>query len=538
MTSTDGAPPDTLAALISRRAGSPGTTGFLRHARSPRELSTPDLLAHLHHVAGWLDRHHVDAGARVVVDVADPVDFALVTLTTIASGRWAATLDPHAPDRVAIATRQRLRPALVVSDRPPDPGTSVPWVPAAELAGTPVEVAPFGPDAAPVGELGPPAGGGHGSGGGAILLSSGSTGTPKVITLHQSQLLHAARSVAAHHRLSPADTGFNPLPLFHINAQVVGVLAALVSGAVLVLDDRFHRTQFWKLMDQEQVTWINAVPAIIARLAEPEPDETVPSRIRFVRSASAPLPTATLHRFEQATGLTVIETYGMTEAASQITATPLDGPRKPGSVGVPVGIELRIVDTGTGSLLGPSPDPAPIPGHVEIRGPAVDPPDGTSLAEGPGGNPGRIGGWLRTGDLGYLDQDGYLYLAGRKDDVINRGGEKMFPREIEEVILEDPRVDAVVVVGEDDDALGQVPVAYLTARGSGDPAGSGGRVASTLAREVAIGVRDHLRLSLPDSRHPVAIHVVTTLPRTATGKLLRRSIRRDAIEPVVTLELR
>jgi acyl-CoA synthetase (AMP-forming)/AMP-acid ligase II len=368
-------------------------------------------------------------------------------------------------------------------------------------------------------------------------MSSGSTGTPKVIPLHQSQLLHTARAVSGHHRLTPSDTGFNPLPLFHVNAQVVGLMAALVSGARLVVDDRFHRTQFWKLMDQEEITWINAVPAMLAHLSSPEPDEHIPRRIRFVRSASAPLPAATLQRFEEATGLPVVETYGMTEAASQITANPLDGPRKPGSVGQPVGIELRIVDTRTGSLVGPGVDAAATPGHVEIRGPAVDPPAGTSLAEGPGGNSGRIGGWLRTGDLGYLDQDGYLYLLGRTDDVINRGGEKVFPREIEEVVLEDERVEAVVVVAAPDEALGQVPVAYLTvAPVTGPDAGAGPDAG--LARSVAEVVRDHLRNSLPKSRQPTLLHVVERLPRTATGKLLRRGVGDGEFEPILTLSLR
>ncbi len=123
----------------------------------------------------------------------------------------------------------------------------------------------------------------------------------------------------------------------------MGLLSALVAGSCLVLDDRFHRTGFWELMGQRRVTWINAVPAIISRLAELRPGENVPAGIRFVRSASAPLPVATADRFEAATGLPIIETYGMTEAASQITAHPLSVPRRAGSVGLPVGVELRVV---------------------------------------------------------------------------------------------------------------------------------------------------------------------------------------------------
>jgi acyl-CoA synthetase (AMP-forming)/AMP-acid ligase II len=357
---------------------------------------------------------------------------------------------------------------------------------------------------------------------------------PKVIVLHQRQLLHAARAVAQHHRLDSNDVGFNPLPLFHVNAEVVGLLASLWAGSELVLDDRFHRTGFWEVMGRHQVTWINAVPAIINRLATTGPVASIPRSIRFVRSASAPLPLATLRRFEEATGLPVLETYGMTEAAGQITANPIDGPRKPGSVGRPVDIELRIVvepDVGrSGSSSRAGIDQT---GHVEIRGRSVDPHPGPFIGEGPGGNAGRVGGgWLRTGDLGRLDADGYLFLQGRRDDVINRGGEKVFPREIEEAISEDPRVIDTAVVAEDDDALGQVPVAYLTVDGVT------GRADARRALAVAGDVRDRLSESLPRSKRPSALHVVTGLAATATGKVVRRSLPADDLETVVTLDLR
>ncbi len=294
-----------------------------------------------------------------------------------------------------------------------------------------------------------------------MLASSGTTGVPKVIPLPQEQLLHTARNVVAHHRLTSNDRGFNSLPLFHINAEVVGLLSTLVAGSTLVLDDRFHRTNFWNLMGERRITWINAVPAIISRLADPRADETIPSRIRFIRSASAPLPVATSARFEANTGIPVLETYGMTEAASQITANPLSGPRKPGSVGLPVGVELRIVADDTASTEGAAQVEGDNVGHVEIRGPSV------IVAYEGGHHADRIDadGWLRTGDLGHFDEDGYLYLDARTDDVINRGGEKVFPREIEEMVLVDPAVAAVAVVAAPDPEMGQVPVAYLVLHG-------------------------------------------------------------------------
>ena len=311
-----------------------------------------------------------------------------------------------------------------------------------------------------------------------MLSSSGTTGAPKVVRLGQDKLLHTAASVASHLELGPEDRGFNPLPLFHINAEVVGVLSALVAGSSLVLDDRFHRSGFWDLMGRRSITWINAVPAIVSRLSALEPDETVPSSIRCIRSASAPLPVAVADRFEASTGIPVIETYGMTEAASQITAHPLSVPRRPGSVGLPVGVELRIVRQSD-----PVGSPLEAPefhiGHVEIRG--------ASVVEGyvGGTHQDRFSpdGWLRTGDLGHRDADGFLYLDARTDDVINRGGEKVLPREVEEAIGADAMIASVAVVGRDDPELGQVPVAYVVLRAvAGDDGVDHAPLASRRAR--------------------------------------------------------
>jgi acyl-CoA synthetase (AMP-forming)/AMP-acid ligase II len=513
---------DGLLALIAGRRAGAGRRSFLSSARGRTVLSFDDLWGEVGRWGRWLDHHGAVPGDRIGIVIADPVEFATVYLCIVANGRWAVPVDPTAPADSVHASLARTKPVLVISDRNGGRTASVPWhrlddpVTRRDPAGR-----PDGTGTSP----GPPAGGG------VLLSTSGSTGHPKLVVLHQHQLLHTARAVARHHRLGPDDIGFNPLPLFHVNAQVVGMLASLWAGAGLVLDDRFHRTGFWELMDRHQVTWINAVPAIISHLTGPGPTERVPGRIRFIRSASAPLPVATLERFEASTGITVLETYGMTESASQITANPLDGRRKPGSVGLPVDISVRVVvehgDDGTDTLAA-----AGETGRVEIRGPSVDPRAGVPIGEGPGGNAGRIGGWLRTGDIGCLDEDGYLYLQGRRDDVINRGGEKVFPREIEDVILQDPRVVDAVVVGAADQALGQVPVAYFTV------AGPVGRPGTGRGLGIAVDVRERLGRTLPRSRRPVALHLVPGLPVTATGKVSRRMVGGDGTDTIVTLDVR
>ena len=542
-------PGNAIAELIRSQSAVYGDAPYLAEARGSRQVSFRDLEQRVSSRIEVLEDSGVAGDATVGIAVADPLEFAVLYLAVMASGRWVAPLDASTSADGIDTAISRLEIALMVSDggphgprglRGPQFMSDLEWTNAGgdnrSHAPIPVERAL---------EEGTPSPAGMG---GAILASSGTTGAPKVIPVYQGRLLHTARAVAAHHRLSPSDKGFNPLPLFHINAEVVGLLATLVAGASLVLDDRFHRTGFWALMEQHRVTWINAVPAIVSHLADPAPGETVPSRIRFVRSASAPLPAATLSRFEANTGIPVLETYGMTEAASQITANPLTGTRKPGSVGVPVGIDLRItVDEtvwteetaaertgsarGTGSAeeaesaeggSGASTSAIPRPGHVEIRGPSV--------ITAYGGNRHRdrfaADGWLRTGDLGTLDEDGYLYLIGRTDDVINRGGEKVYPRDIEEAILVDPDVMAAAVVAEDDAVLGQVPVAFLVLQ-SGVDASDTSTVGYVVNR-----VRKGLDATLVRSQQPVAIHVVEALPAGPTGKVQRRALR-DQRPPIL-----
>lgn len=508
-----------LADLVWLRSFTAGDQPYLEDARSARELTYTALRRAAWRWRGVLADLGVDAGGTVGLAVTGPVDFATVYLATIAAGRVAAPLDPGAPDPELRATCDRVGPVLVVADRPAPVAAPCEWLalPAGSFelgepeAGYRTRTGPRIP--LPVGSRRPPE---SCPGGGLVLATSGTTGAPKVIRLSEAQLLYTAGSVAAHHRLSTVDRGLNPLPLFHINAEVVGLLSTLVAGATLVVDDRFHRRGFWDLVCRRKITWINAVPAVVSRLTPLDPGETVPAGVRFVRSASAPLPPSTLARFEEATGLPVVESYGMTEAGSQITANPLPGPRKPGSVGLPVGVELRVV-AAAGDAVG-TPAGRPV-GRVEIRG------AGVISAYGSPGHEHRVDpdGWLDTGDLGYLDGDGYLHLVGRMDDVINRGGEKVHPREVEEVVLSaHPRVAAAAVVGHDHHELGRVPVAYLVLHGVAGAQDGG------VAAEIVERVQAHCVRFLSRPKRPVAFHVVHQLPAGATGKVRRAMIDPDS----------
>lgn len=447
----------------------------------------------------------VPRGARVGLVIGDPIDFATTFVALLSAGLWVAPLDPNVTSSNVAQLRSRvqeLRLSHVVSDRPAPFDGDVSWLEGIAGARRNEMSESFAL---------------NDNGGGVLLASSGTTGTPKIMALSLDQLLLTAISVSRHNGLDETDRGFSPLPLWHINAEVVGLLATLIAGSSLALDDRFHRTDFWMLIDQLGVTWINAVPAIIARLTVLRDGESVARGVRFMRSASAPLAPALLSQFEAATGIMVVESYGMTEAASQICANPLDGSRKVGSVGRAVGVELRVVPI-DGSAIKLPHAPHPI-GDVEIKGPAV-----ITRYEAEGYED-RFDdeGWLRTGDLGYLDSDGFLFLVGRSDDVINRGGEKIFPREIEELVLGLRRVVSAAVVGKPDEVFGQVPELYVQIHGVS---------ASTAPEEIKIAtkeIHDALVSVLSRVRRPAAINVVERLPAHATGKIQKKNITDDGV---------
>jgi len=484
--------------LVRTRAEQTPATVFLQSARDGRVLTWSGLAA----VTGLWAQRLADAGVPpggvVALQLPDPLRFAAAYLAIIAAGRVVAPVDPAAGPSAARRHLDAVGASAVVRA---DLGA-----PDARDADGAALVDDLGGVWAAVGrERGAPAP--WRDRGGVLLASSGTTGPPKLVELTETQLLHTAGGIAGHHRFTPADRGLSPLPLHHVNAQVVGLLTALVAGSRLVLDDRFHRTGFWDVVADRCVTWMNAVPAILAILASHPPGRPL-AGVRFARSASAPLPVATLAAFEAATGIMVVETYGMTEAGSQITANPVDGGRRPGSVGRPVGVELQVVDP---AGLPVSPD---VLGRVRIRGAGVI----TAYAGSAGQDAIGPDGWLDTGDLGRVDADGFVRLSGRRDDIVNRGGEKILPGDVEEVLRADPDVADVVVVGWPDAVLGAVPVAAVVARPGPDAVGH------EVLRARLHGLAD-ARLTRP--QRPVTIHLVDTLPTGVNGKVSRRAVLDD-----------
>ncbi len=286
-----------------------------------------------------------------------------------------------------------------------------------------------------------------------LMYTSGTTGTPKGVLLTHANLLHAARSMASWHSLTEADTVLSSLPIYHINGQVISTITPFVSGGAVVAPHAFSVSSWWNLAIQYQCTWINMVPTIIAYLINAaKSGSTLPSReelksIRFGRSASAPLPPEHHREFETLFGITVIEGMGMTESASMVFCNPHDERRRYGSPGLPCGVEAKVIDA-DGKLLGNN-----VVGEICLRGGNVL--SAYYKAEAETAKAFDSEGWLKTGDLGMRDDDGFYFITGRLKELIIKGGENIAPREIDEAILKHPAVLDAAAVGIPDVNYGQ-----------------------------------------------------------------------------------
>lgn len=367
---------------------------------------------------------------------------------------------------------------------------------AAAARGIPV----LGPDLAAAGPLPEPAPGDVA----LVLHTSGSTGRPKRVPLRHRNLAVSIRNIIGTYRLGPEDVSLCLMPLFHVHGLMASAMAALASGGTVVAPARFNPLAFGRLVREHGVTWYSAVPSIhqliLARKA-------AAAGLRFVRSCSAALPPELMARMEEHFRAPVLEAYGMTEASHQMSSNPLPpAPRKPGSVGVGTGVEIRIMDEEGRPL------PEGSAGEVVIRGPNVI----TEYENNPAATAAAFfGDWFRTGDQGVLDGGGYLRLTGRLKELINRGGEKISPREIDEVLLQHPAVSEAVCFGAPHATWGEVPAAAVVLR-EGESAGEA---------ELAAFCREHLA----DFKCPVKIHIVKAVPRTASGKIQRLNVAKTLL---------
>jgi acyl-CoA synthetase (AMP-forming)/AMP-acid ligase II/thioesterase domain-containing protein len=333
-----------------------------------------------------------------------------------------------------------------------------------------------------------------------LLHTSGTTAHPKLVPLTHTNLSLAARNLAQVLRLSSEDRCLNVMPLFHIHGLVASILASLHVGGSVVCTSGFASRVFFDWLE-DGPTWYTAVPtmhqAVVSRAVEGR--RMGKTSLRFVRSCSAALPLAVLEGLEELFGCPAIEAYGMTEAALPITCNPLPPTRrKPGSVGLPVGVELAVLgEAGERNLLGEI-------GEVAVRGPTIF----RGYVDNQEANRAAFtDGWFRTGDLGSLDDEGYLYLHGRSKEMINRGGEKISPREVDDVLLRHPGVADAATFALPHSELGEEVAAAVVAR-AGRP---------TTQQDL----QKFAAASLADFKVPRVITFVAELPRGPTGKVQR-----------------
>lgn len=336
-----------------------------------------------------------------------------------------------------------------------------------------------------------------------VLHTSGTTAKPKIVPLTHENLCSSAVNVAQSLHLRPDDVCMNVMPLFHIHGLVAALLASLSAGSAVVCTPGFQAPSFFDWFEQVKPTWYTAVPtmhqAIVTRVRDREQSMVRASGLRLVRSSSASLPPSVLRDIEEAFAVPVIEAYGMTEAAHQMACNPLPpGTRKPGSVGPAAGPDMAIADE-SGRFL-----PVDHVGEVVIRGANV-----TAGYDGVEDQSAHFfgDGWLRTGDLGLLDGDGYLFLTGRKKEIINRGGETIAPRVIDEALLEHPSVNQAVGFSVPDAELGEeVGAAVILEPG---------------AAETEASLQAFLLERLSWARMPKRILIVDEIPKGPTGKVQR-----------------
>lgn len=336
-----------------------------------------------------------------------------------------------------------------------------------------------------------------------VLHTSGSTGRPKRVPLKHENLAISCGNVAKTYALSPSDVSLCVMPLFHVHGLVASTLATFLSGGTVVVPGKFNPLSFWRTIRDHRITWYSAVPTIhqlvLARIGKEKKPEGV-DQLRFVRSCSAALSPQVMETMEAVFEVPVLEAYGMTEASHQMCSNPLPPQaRKPGSVGQGTGVKVSIMDDKgnhmkTGQL-----------GEVVIQGPNVI----QGYENNPQANASSFSnGWFRTGDQGFLDESGYLTLTSRIKELIVRGGEKIAPREIDDVLLTHPAVAEAVAFGLAHPTWGEEVACAVVLR---EPHPESALLA-------------YCREHLADFKCPKKLFIVETIPRTATGKIQRRAV--------------
>jgi long-chain acyl-CoA synthetase len=338
-----------------------------------------------------------------------------------------------------------------------------------------------------------------------IIYTSGTTGKPKGCLLTHGNLIANARQITEWLHFTENDRLLTIMPLFHMNAVSVTTLSALFAGGSTVVSPKFSASKFWNIISDYQITSFGSVATMLSMLLNAYP-EGVPKglktdQLRFAMCGSAPVPAEVMKKFEETFNCPVIEGYGLSESTCRSTFNPPDERRRPGSCGMPIGNEMKVVDDDDNEI------PDGELGEIALRG--------ENILKGYFKNPEATerafrGGWFHTGDVGYRDKDGFFYIVDRKTDMIIRGGENIYPREIDEVLYKHPAVAAAATIGVPDQLYGEEVAAFLVLKDG--------------MRATEEELITHCKSELADYKCPKSIRIVKDIPKGPTGKLLKREL--------------
>ncbi|MFC1937497.1 AMP-binding protein, partial [Chloroflexota bacterium] len=341
--------------------------------------------------------------------------------------------------------------------------------------------------------------------GAQLLYTTGTTGRPKGVYLTHDNLISEAQYIIGGHGLTEKECSLCLLPFFHINAQLVNLVSGLYVGSSIILPRRFSARAFWPTLAKFEATWFNAVPTIYSILLNRSPEEKEQfnlSKLKFGRSASAPLPVSVINTFQERFGVPIIETYGISETASQVTTNPMEpGKQKPGSAGRPQGNEVQIWGS-DGKVLPPGQE-----GEIMVRGRNVmkcyyNDAEATAKA--------IENGWFHSGDLGYMDEEGFVFITGRIKELIIRGGENIQPREIDEVLYSHPAIQDAATVGIPDDFYGEEVKSFVVLKPG--------------MKAIEEELINYCRERMAEYKCPKSIGFLEEMPKSPAGKIIRRKL--------------
>ena len=494
---------DLIHLLESQTERTPNATAIVAPDRTP--LTFRRLLSHIGETVRTLNAAGVGRNDRVAIVLPNGPEMAVAFLA-VASGATSAPLNPgyRADDFDFYLSDLKAR-ALMIQSGMGSPARDVAHardIPIIELS--PAVDAEAGIFTLTYDTRSSADGSGFAQSDDAALVlhTSGTTSRPKMVPLTHTNLCTSAHNIRTAFRLDHRDRCLNVMPLFHIHGLIGAILSSLASGASVVCTPGFHAAEFYGWLEAFRPTWYTAVPTMhqaVLERASSHHNLITRCPLRFIRSCSASLPPKVMSELEHTFNVPVIESYGMTEASHQMTSNPLPPrPRKPGSVGIPTGPEVAIMDE-EGNLLRTGET-----GEIVIRGENVT----RGYANNPSANEEAfVEGWFRTGDQGVLDTDGYLFITGRIKEIINRGGEKIAPREIDEAIMDHPAVTQAVAFAVPHTTLGEdVAVAVVLQEG---------------VSAVESEIREFAFTRLAEYKVPSQVVMVDEIPKGPTGKLQR-----------------